>query len=301
MSDEWYADWRQHKLPYLESASRPSFIPVKDPQHLSARELAAMACSVERHNLVLYDCPNRTDKGWSAQESRQILIAVCRQLGLTHPLTNPTADHDGISCIEAVQRREGPTTGGDRGRYIPFSHQRLDWHTDGYYNPDHHRVRTFALHCVRRAASGGENRLLDPDLLYILLRDQSPVLAHALSHPETLCIPADDRDPGSERRAFQGAVFSLDPVTRTLYTRFTRRRHNIQWRDETHTRAALARIDSILDRAHPAILRLTLNPGQGIICHNLLHCRTAFTDRPGEENGRLLYRLRYHQRMTISR
>jgi hypothetical protein len=40
------------------------------------------------------------------------------------------------------------------------------------------------LHCVRPAASGGVNRLLDPELAYIALRDAVPALVRALMQPD---------------------------------------------------------------------------------------------------------------------
>ena len=46
----------------------------------------------------------------------------------------------------------------------------------------------------------------------------------------------------------------------------------------------------------PHIHRLTLAPGMGILCNNVLHDRTGFVDDPARP--RLLYRARYHERIA---
>jgi len=40
-----------------------------------------------------------------------------------------------------------------------------------------------------------------------------------------------------------------------------------------------------------------LRAGQGIICNNVLHSRSAFTDAADSGQVRLLYRARYHDRI----
>ena len=217
-------------------------------------------------------------------------------MGLDLPLGNPAANDNGVSRIETVPQSV-TSNAGDRSRYIPYSPQRLNWHTDGYYNEEPRRVRSFVLHCVRDAESGGANRLLDGEMLYLLLRDHSPRLAQALCHPETLTIPGDQGDNGSGRGTFRGPVFNMDPLTGHIYTRYTRRKHNIHWRQDTSTLEAIAWINALLDGGEKPIQRWTLAPGQGLICNNILHCRTAFVDRPGRGNGRLLLRLRFGQRV----
>ena len=298
VDDKAYARWRADRLARLENAATPPVVPVKDPFHLTPREVSDMRDCVRHHNLFIYDLDRHGDGDRAHLDNESLLPSLCRQLGLVDPLANPASDHWGISRIEAVEPGSPVAGANERARYIPYTQQRLNWHTDGYYNPAGSRVRAFALHCVRSALSGGENRLLDPEMLYILLRDHSPRLARALSHPEAFRIPPDDGPSGSGRREFRGPVFSIDGETGALYTRFTRRRRNIVWRQDTDTREAVEFIASLLDNPHPAILRWTLGPGQGIVCNNVLHCRTAFEDRPGKGNGRLLHRLRFRRRIT---
>jgi hypothetical protein len=42
--------------------------------------------------------------------------------------------------------------------------------------------------------------------------------------------------------------------------------------------------------------RLTLAPGMGILCNNVLHDRSGFTDDP--RRPRLILRARYHERIA---
>ena len=145
------------------------------------------------------------------------------RLGLARLHANPLADEDGISSLEAAPEKAG------RG-YIPYSNQRLLWHTDGYYNAPEQRIRAFILHCVRPAAAGGENRLLDPEIAYILLRDADPQYVKALSAPDAMTIPANAADGAELRPAQTGPVFSADAGA--LHMRYTARTRSIEWRPD---------------------------------------------------------------------
>ena len=112
-----------------------------------------------------------------ASPTRTSRAGVGARLGLQRLQANPFADEDGITSLETAPEKSA------RG-YIPYSNRRLLWHTDGYYNPPQQRIRAFILHCVRPAAAGGENRLLDQEIAYILLRDADPrIRARALRRP----------------------------------------------------------------------------------------------------------------------
>jgi hypothetical protein len=77
--------------------------------------------------------------------------------------------------------------------------------------------------------------------------------------------------------------------------RYTARTRSIEWRADEKTRAAVQRLSEILDSAAPYVFTLRLAPGQGLVCNNVLHDRSAFTDAPGA--GRLVYRARYLDRL----
>jgi alpha-ketoglutarate-dependent taurine dioxygenase len=215
---------------------------------------------------------------------KDIVQRLGARLGLSRLQANPLADEDGITSLEVSAQRSG------RG-YIPYSNRRLLWHTDGYYNPPASRIRAFLLHCVRPAAEGGENRLLDPEIAYILLRDADPRFVEALSAPDAMTVPANEEDPAAQRGAQAGPVFSFDGGP--LHMRYTARTRSIVWRDEAQ--AAVERLRAILDSDSPYVFRVKLSGGQGLVCNNVLHDRSEFTDAPGAE--RLVYRARYSDRV----
>jgi hypothetical protein len=78
--------------------------------------------------------------------------------------------------------------------------------------------------------------------------------------------------------------------------RYTERAHNIIWNDSAITLVAVKALEYLLHSDDPAIFRLTLQPGWGLISNNVLHDRSGFTD---DKNAtRLLYRLRYFEGVT---
>ena len=179
-------------------------------------------------------------------------------------------------------------------RDSPYSNRRLLWHTDGYYNAPASRIRAFLLHCVRPAAAGGENRLLDPEIAYIVLRDADPRFVAALSAPDAMTVPANEEDPAAQRGAQTGPVFSFEGGT--LHMRYTARTKSIEWKPDELTQAAVQHLRQILDSDSPYVFRLRLEGGQGLVCNNVLHDRSEFTD--AADAGRLVYRARYADRIA---
>jgi alpha-ketoglutarate-dependent taurine dioxygenase len=220
---------------------------------------------------------------------RDVVRQIGARLGLERLQANPFADEDGISSLETAPEKSA------RG-YIPYSNRRLAWHTDGYYNPPAERIRAFLLHCVRPAASGGENRVLDHEIAYLLLREADPEHVRALCVPDAMTIPANAGEGIESRPAQSGPVFSSDAGA--LHMRYTARTRSIEWRADEATRAAVERLKQILEDASPYVFTVRLAAGQGLVCNNVLHDRSAFTDAPAA--GRLVYRARYLDRIAAA-
>jgi len=273
--------WRERKLARYPRRAEDLIVEVRDPRELSDSEAAEIRRVCAAANMAVYASPlaDLADKGMARR--------LGARLGLARLHANPLADEDGISSLEVATEKSA------RG-YIPYSNRRLLWHTDGYYNPPAQRIRAFLLHCVRPAAAGGENRLLDPEIAYLLLRDADPQYVQALSAPDALTIPANEEDGATMRPAQTGPVFSTDGGA--LHMRYTARTRSIEWRPDEATRAAVQYLKQILDSDSPYVFTLRLAAGQGLVCNNVLHDRSAFTDAPGE--GRLVYRARYVDRVA---
>ncbi|MBD3620139.1 MAG: TauD/TfdA family dioxygenase, partial [Chromatiales bacterium] len=200
------------------------------------------------------------------------------------------AEADSITSLTVIP-------GGRQNGYMPYSNRQLNWHTDGYYNADEAQIRGVILHCVQDAAQGGHNALLDHELVYLMMRDADPAMVKAMMAPDVMSIPPNV-EGGEEIRGTQsGPVFSIDEHG-NLHMRYTKRKRNIDWKADGATQEAVAFIEELLDSDSPYIFRHHLQPGQGLICNNVLHSRTEFEDDEIVGSKRLLYRARYYDRIA---
>lgn len=286
--DHAYRAWRSRKLADRPGGVADLVVDVADPRALIATERSALLERLSRFNMAVYRSPVLdADPG--------LPRAIGSALGLHRLDANWLADEDGISRI-AVAAAARDDAGAPKGEFIPYTDRAIGWHTDGYYLPSARRIRSMILHCVRPAAQGGENRLLDPELAYIALRDADITHVRALMAPDAMTIPARDDDQGEARAAQAGPVFSVDPVDGQLHLRYTARTRSIIWNDDAPTRAAVAALAACLQG--PDVLTLRLAAGSGIVAHNVLHDRSVFVDDPAAP--RLLYRARYLDRCCPS-
>lgn len=290
-----YLAWREWKLAsYPQSAAEIRF----DLAGLLAPEagaLASLAACCRVCNMALYRVPVRAET--AGADAASVLGGELRQFASRFALgiveDHRSAGEDGIVAIEVTDK------GGKRG-FIPYTKRALNWHTDGYYNAPDVPIRSMILHCARPARDGGENALLDPEIVYIRVRDASRDELAALMHPEAMTIPESIEEDGRIRPPSTGPVFMVDPLDGALTMRYTARTRNIHWRDDAATRAAVARIERLLGQEEePLILKHRLEAGEGLLSNNVLHTRTAFENEESDA-GRLLLRARYRQRIAGS-
>jgi hypothetical protein len=279
--DRDYLVWRAARLAARPLGLDDLLVDLRDPAAPSAAERAALLDRCARFNMAVYRSA-RHDA--DPDIPRRLGLA----LGLRRLDANWLAEEDGISRIEV-----GVGDGSARADFIPYTDRAIGWHTDGYYHPAGRRIRGMILHCVRPAASGGENRLLDPELVYLALREADPAWVRALMADDAMTIPAREGAHGVARPAQAGPVFSVDAADGRLHMRYTARTRSIVWKDDPVTQAAAAAITRCLDG--PGALRLRLAAGMGIVANNVLHDRSAFVDDPAAP--RLLYRARYLDRV----
>jgi hypothetical protein len=280
-----YRRWRALKLAARPRCAQHLIVDVADPRALQPAERAALLDRCSRANMALYRSP-------VGDADPTLPVTLAAQLGLHRLDANWLAGEDGVSSIEVSERRD------ERGGFIPYTDRPIRWHTDGYYQPPERSIRAMVLHCVRPAAEGGENALLDHELAYIALRDTNPAHVRALMAPDAMTIPERTDEDGVARAAQSGPVFSVDAASGSLHLRYTARTRSIAWKDDAPTRAAVAALEALLAGGSPDVLRLRLEPGMGLVCHNVLHDRTAFHDDPARP--RLLYRARFLDRMACA-
>jgi hypothetical protein len=280
---EGYSKWRDAKLARFPASVDALRVELQDLEDPTAAERTALVEHLRRANLAVYRCERPVD--------RESIARFGEALGLHRLDEHLCTEEDGISELRVSE-------GESKGDYIPYTNRPLSWHCDGYYNTAEQTIRAMLLHCVAEAAEGGENALLDHELLYITLRDESPEHVSALMHPETLSIPANLKNGREIRPERTGPVFSVDPASGALHMRYTARTRNVHWREDERTRAAAARITQLLESDALPVFRLRLRPGEGIVCNNVLHNRTGFRDDPASGRQRLVYRGRFFERVA---
>jgi hypothetical protein len=280
-NQEGYLQWRTWKLEHAPRSVAELIVEVRDPRALKAAEHEALLARVRRCNMAIY-------AGAVHVADTSILRQFGSQFGLNSLDANWLADEDGISEIQV-------NNGEPRQSYIPYTNRPIKWHTDGYYNPPERNIHGMVLHCVRSAKQGGENRLLDHEMAYLLLRDENPEYVRALMQPDAMLIPERTDEDGVARAAQNGPVFSLDGEGR-LHMRYTARTRSIAWKHDAATLAAVAALEKLLASDSPQIFHARLETGMGLLCNNVLHDRAAFED--DSSRPRLLYRARYHDRIA---
>lgn len=277
-----YQDWRNRKLAAYPERLEELLVEVRDPRALTSTEREAIRTRCAKANMAIYA------SHCGADSDKNIPRLLGKQFGLIRLDHNWLADDDGITPLAVADA-------GDRGDFIPYTNRPIKWHTDGYYNPPGRSIRAMVLHCVSPAASGGENALLDHEIAYLLLRDENHEFIRALMEPDAMTIPARAGEDGVARPAQSGPVFSVDPVSGALYMRYTARTHSILWKRGPVLLDAVKFLEQLLVGDSPFIFRGRLESGMGLICNNVLHDRSGFSET--ETQRRLLYRARYYERI----
>ena len=282
---ESYRRWRERKLAGYPTEPDKLLVEVMDPMHLSTHERDALLARCRQTNMAIYACAP------ISADPKQLVRRLGKQFGLFRLDHNLCADEDGIASLRVV-------TEGRPQEYIPYSDRPIRWHTDGYYNAPEERIHAFVLHCVSDAAKGGANRLLDPEIVYILMRDENTAYIEALMRADAMTIPANREGNTVLRQTQSGPVFSVNSVDGSLHMRYTARTRSIEWAQDSVTQEAVAFLESLLGRDLPYTYNYRLEPGQGLLCNNVLHSRQAFEDDPVGGKRRLYLRARYRDRIA---
>lgn len=302
--DAAYQAWRTNKLSLYPAMIDDLRVSIGRLGRPTLAERAALRERVVHFNMALI----QTDP---EQIDTDALLGFTRSLGLTRTDTNLFADASAVSRIAATP--SDASTPGDvsteadftRARtntarladFIPYTNKPLSWHTDGYYNDPGAQVGAWCLFCVRAAHDGGDNGLIDHEMAYIRLRDASPHHIAALSHPQALTIPAHTHEGRTLRPDSVGPVFSLRE--NRLHMRYSARARHVLWRDTADTLAARAALDRLFSQPDVITFSYRLRPGEGLIANNVLHNRSGFVDALDPDKARLLYRVRFLDRIAI--
>ncbi len=278
-----YARWRDARLAAAPADIGDLVVELRDPRELGEAEHAALLDCLRRCNMAIYAGATGDDP------DKAIPRRLGERFGLVKLDSNYLADDDGISSLTVNPAGEHP-------QYIPYTNRGIRWHTDGYYNTPEHQIRGLILHCVHPAAEGGGNRLLDPEIAYLRLRELEPGFIRALLQPDAMTIPPGRDSEGGERGAAVGPVFRI-MADGSLHMRYTARSRNVEWSADPEVQAAKLALEALLDGEEPLVYAGRLESGMGLICNNVLHDRGPFQDREGAPS-RLIYRARYFDRVA---
>ena len=279
-----YERWRDRKLNGYPVKVQSLIVNISDLQNPSNFEVNAMKEGINKTNMTFYRCNH--GMGANVESTKESLNHLGLLLGLKTKDVNPISDEDSYSVLSTKADAE-------KNRYIPYTNKPINWHTDGYYNPEDKKILGMGLHCISPAAVGGENALIDPEIVYILMRDENPDFIRALMHPHAMEIPANTDADRDFRPVQSGPVFSMYADEATLYMRYTARTRSIRWRQDEVTRAAISFLHSILNKNCPYIFRRRMVAGEGVLCKNVLHNRTGFEDDDSQQ--RCFLRARYFE------
>lgn len=283
-NDSAFAAWKKTKIENHWATQNLPAVRISDLAAPSEHERAELSRRCGAVNFAVYETGEE-----APDDVRRNLRGFCESLGLIIAEEHRSAGEGGIVALS-------PSDEPDKKGFIPYSTKALNWHTDGYYNPPGKEIRAMALHCVRPALDGGVNQLLDPDIAYLRLRDLDPGYIVALSHPQAMTIPAYDDPKGATRPASTGPVF-LRSDEGELAMRYTARTRSIHWRDDELTRRASQELIDLLTSDEPSLVRVKMAKGQGVLSNNVLHNRTGFDLGSAAPSDRLLFRIRFHNRV----
>lgn len=282
--NETYARWRDRKLATYPEDTADLIVEVGDPRSLTAVERQALADRCRKTNMAIYAGRTGTDP------DPEIPLAMGRAFGLEEISENWLGEETGLTALKVAQE-------GVRKRYIPYTTKAINWHTDGYYNGADRQIRALLMHAVQNAESGGENRLMDHEMAFLMLREKDPSYIRALMAADAMTIPARLDEQGEvERKEESGPVFSVNDRGE-LHMRYTIRVRHVQWRDDPVTQAALGALREILNEPCNYHHRVLLEPGMGLVSNNVLHDRSAFVEN--EAHPRHYYRARYASRLAL--
>ncbi len=279
-----YQYWRDEKLANAANSIESCMVEIANPFALTSVEKEKIQQLCRTNNFALFEIKAQDDYD-------QAIVQINKQMGLHDYDQHLYAQNNGLAHITQSDKMQ-------QAEFIPYTNKAIGWHTDGYYNAADNQVRAFSLFCVAPGAEGGVNQWIDPQMVYLLLREDNKNVVEALSHPQAMSIPEHKVDGVIRRAKSTGAIFFVDELSNALYMRYTQRKKNIEFLTATEVQQAVGLLDNLLNTTTPHHFEHTMSANQGLLCNNVLHNRSAFVDNP--EHPRLLLRGRYANRIGIT-
>ena len=263
--------WAEEKEKNIPENIDGIFVNIHDINNVKTSEIAKIKETINKYNSCIYSSK-------IALKSNTDLLKFVELVGMkTYDCNN--IESSKITTITPLENK--------KINYIPYTDKSLNWHTDGYY--DKKSIFSWLLHCVNPATEGGENFLLDHELVlreYIFSNDDIDDLMAG----DALTIPESKDTSRSEISTY---IFSFKNQYKKLHMRFSMRKDNIG----TSPKASLAvtKLKKIIENdCAKYSLSYKLQKNEGIITNNILHGRKAFKD---DMVKRTLLRIRSYERL----
>ena len=263
--------WAEEKEKNIPQNSDGILVNIHDINNVKTSEIAKIKETIYKYNSCIYSSK-------IALKSNTNLLKFVELVGMkTYDCNNIESNE--ISTITPLQN--------SKINYIPYTDKPLNWHTDGYY--DKKSIFSWLLHCVNPATQGGENYLLDHELVlreYLLRNDD----IDNLMAEDALTIPASK---DTSRPEISTYIFSFKNKYRRLHMRFSMRKDNIG--TSAKASPAIIKLKEIIENdCAKYSLTYKLQKNEGIITNNILHGRKAFKD---DKVKRKLLRIRSYERL----
>lgn len=263
--------WAEEKEKNIPQNSDGILVNIHDINNVKTSEIAKIKETIYKYNSCIYSSK-------IALKSNTNLLKFVELVGMrTYDCNN--IDSNEISTITPLQN--------SKINYIPYTDKPLNWHTDGYY--DKKSIFSWLLHCVNPATQGGENYLLDHELVlreYLLRNDD----INNLMAEDALTIPESKYTSRSEISTY---IFSFKNKYKRLHMRFSMRKDNIG--TSAKANSAVIKLREIIEgNCAKYSLMYKLQKNEGIITNNILHGRKAFKD---DKVKRKLLRIRSYERL----
>ena len=263
--------WAEEKEKNIPQNSDGILVNIHDINNVKTSEIAKIKETIYKYNSCIYSSK-------IALKSNTNLLKFVELVGMrTYDCNNIESNE--ISTITPLQN--------SKINYIPYTDKPLNWHTDGYY--DKKSIFSWLLHCVNPATQGGENYLLDHELVlreYLLRNDD----INNLMAEDALTIPESKDTSRSEISTY---IFSFKNKYKRLHMRFSMRKDNIG--TSAKASPAIIKLKEIIENdCAKYSLTYKLQKNEGIITNNILHGRKAFKD---DKVKRKLLRIRSYERL----
>ena len=256
-SGDDYQKWRDEKLAAYPRNLGDLVVELGDMTAITDAEKAKIMERVERANMCVYTAGK-------AELSMDSLLSLGKQLGVSD--TDKSRRHSNSDEL---------TNSGILNQAIPFTTRHVRWHTDATYYGSDKTIQALFLLCQRPAIEGGSNKVLDHEILYILLRDKNPEALRVLMSKD--CFKYKNPKTGEIDDHLGGKVFWTNSDG-YLCHRFSFRKMDMAWSEDSDVKAAQDALESLILNESEYVIEGRLESGLGLVSNNVLHTREKLMD-----------------------